>query len=377
MKLLEFQAKKILSQNGIQVPDGSIVENLLDLEDIRFPTILKAQIPIGGRGKAGAVRVAKDKNEAVQIANVLFSTTVKGYGVNTLLAENVIKIHKEIYLCCLNDKESNRPMFIASREGGVDIERLAKKSPEKIIRKSIDPILGIMEFDIRSLAGSLGIICDTHFIAVVNGLWNIMRNQDATMVEINPLAITDSGMLALDAKIVLDDNAGFRNSAKLSEFKLDQKDRFIKEKNESEKLAEKYDISYVPLDGNIGIIADGAGTGMLTLDLVKDLGGKPANFCEMGGKAAAEAAEQAMEIVLSNPKVESLLISLIGGLTRMDQVAEGIKAYLVKSGCEIPVSVRMCGTKDKEGIQILSSQGIEAQAELLVTANSAVQQAGN
>ena len=377
MKLLEFQAKKILSQNGIQVPDGSIVENLLDLEGIRFPTILKAQIPIGGRGKAGAVRVAKDKNEAVQIANVLFSTTVKGYGVNTLLAENVIKIHKEIYLCCLNDKESNRPMFIASREGGVDIEQLAKKSPEKIIRKSIDPILGIMEFDIRSLAAGLGIICDTHFIAVVKGLWNIMRNQDATMVEINPLAITDSGMLALDAKIVLDDNAGFRNSAKLSEFKLDQKDRFIKEKNESEKLAEKYDISYVPLDGNIGIIADGAGTGMLTLDLVKDLGGKPANFCEMGGKAAAEAAEQAMEIVLSNPKVESLLISLIGGLTRMDQVAEGIKAYLVKSGCEIPVSVRMCGTKDKEGIQILSSQGIEAQAELLVTANSAVQQAGN
>ena len=376
MNLLEFQAKKMLSENGIRIPDGRLIESLSDLKDISFPTVLKAQIPIGGRGKAGAVRVAMGKKEAEKIAAELFSATIKGYGVNTLLAEEVMNIRQELYICCLNAKEINRPMFMVSKEGGVDIEQLAKESPQKIIRKKIDPLVGIMEFDVRSLAAELRIVCDKTFIAVVKGLWYIIRSQDATMVEINPLAITNNGLVALDAKIILDDNAGFRNNDKLAEIKSSQKGRIIKERSEPERLAQKYDISYVPLDGNIGIIADGAGTGMLTLDLVKDLGGKPANFCEMGGKAAAQAAEQAMKIVLSNPKVKSLLISLIGGLTRMDQVAEGIDAYLKKNGCRVPVSVRMCGTKAEEGIQILSTHGIEAKADLFATARMAVQHAG-
>jgi len=376
MKLLEFQAKKMLSANGIRIPNGRLIERMSDLKDISFPTVLKAQIPIGGRGKLGAVRVAMGKKEADEIAAKLFSAMIKGYGVKTLLAEEVMNIQKEIYICCLNAKENNRPMFIASTEGGVDIEKLAKDSPEKIIRKEIDPLVGIMEFDIRGIAAELGITCDKSFISVAKGLWNILRNQDATLVEINPLAITNNGLVALDGKIILDDNAGFRNNGKLSEIKSGQKGLIIKERSEPERLSEKYDISYVPLDGNIGIIADGAGTGMLTLDLVKDLGGKPANFCEMGGKAAAEAAEQAMEIVLSNPNVKSLLISLIGGLTRMDQVAEGIDAYLKKHGCHVPVSVRMCGTKAKEGIQILSTHGIDAKADLFVTAKMAVAHGG-
>jgi succinyl-CoA synthetase beta subunit len=376
MKLLEFQAKKMFSESGIPIPEGKLIEKSSDLDGIGFPTVLKAQIPVGGRGKAGVVRVAADKNEAEKITAELLVATVKGYAVNTLLAEDAMNISKEIYICCLNEKEDNRPMFIASKAGGVDIEQLAKASPEKIIRKKIDPVVGLMAFDIRDLAAQLDIPCDPAFVSVVNGLWHILRHQDATLVEINPLAITDKGLVALDGKIILDDNAGFRGNGRLAEARSSQEGRILKNQSAPEMLAEKYDISYVLLDGDIGIIADGAGTGMLTLDLVKDLGGRPANFCEMGGKAAAEAAEQAMEIVLSNPNVKSLLVSLIGGLTRMDQVAEGIDAYLKKNDCRVPVSVRMCGTKAKEGVRILSAHGIAAKADLFETAKLAVQYGG-
>lgn len=376
MKLLEYQAKKILSQHGIPVPDGRLIETLSDLESVVYPTVLKAQIPVGGRANAGAVRVVGDKTEAQVVAAELFAARIKGYAVDTLLAEAAMKIEKEIFICCLNDKESNRPMFIAAKKGGVDIEQLAQHSPEEIIRKPIDPLVGLMEFDIRDVAGQLEIPCDKVLIAVIKGLWHILRTQDATLVEINPLAVTDNGLMALDGKIILDDNAGFRSGGRLSQRKAEQRARIVMEKSEPEKLAEQYDISYVLLDGDIGIIADGAGTGMLTLDLVRDLGGKPANFCEMGGKAAAEAAEQAMEIVLANPHVKSLLISLIGGLTRMDEVAAGIDAYLKKNNCRVPVSVRMCGTKAQEGIRILRPHGIEATAELLESVKMAVQYGG-
>jgi succinyl-CoA synthetase beta subunit len=373
MKLLEFQAKKIFTENGIPIPEGRLIDTISDLNRVCFPIVLKAQVPVGGRGKAGAIRVASDKIQAERIATDLFSAEVKGFGIKTLLAEEALNIQEEFYISCINEKESCRPMFIASKEGGIDIEQLAKESPEKIIRKKIDSLVGPMEFDIRDLAARLDIPYDKSFVAVVKGLWNILRNQDATLVEINPLALTNKGLIALDGKVILDDNSGFRNKDRLMEIKSGQKGRILKQKNESERLAEKYDISYVYLDGDIGIIADGAGTGMLTLDLVKDLGGKPANFCEMGGKAAAEAAEQSMEIVLSNPNVNSLLISLIGGLTRMDQVAEGIDAYMKKNDCQVPVAVRMCGTNAKEGIRILSVHGIEAKADLFETVKTAVQ----
>lgn len=376
MDLLEYQAKKILSNNRIPIPESKLIETVSDLSDIVYPVFLKAQIPVGGRGKVGAVRLANDHVEAEQITAELFGTEVKGYIVNTLLVETAVNIGREIYICCINDKENNSPMFIVSKKGGVDIELLASESPEKIIRKCIDPFVGLMDYDIRDLAVQLDMPFDKEFVSTVKGIWNILRTQDAILVEINPLAVTDNGLLALDGKVILDDNAEFRNNVRWSELKANKKDRIVTMKSESEKLAEKYQISFVLLDGDIGIIADGAGTGMLTLDLVKDLGGKPANFCEMGGKAAAEAAEQAMEIVLANPKVKSILISLIGGLTRMDEVAEGIDAYLRRNTCQVPIAVRMCGTKAEEGIQILLSHGIEAEEDLYETAKMAVHLGG-
>lgn len=376
MKLLEFQAKELLVAEGIPIPQGQIVESGDDLEKIAYPAVLKAQIPVGGRGKAGAICFVADPEEAQTAAASLFSSTIKGYAINTLWAEKQVEIRQEIYICCLNDKADNRPMFIASQEGGVDIEQLARETPDKIVQKKIDPLVGLMEFDFRDLAARLQIPCDEAFISIVQGLWNILRHQDATLVEINPLAVTGEGLMALDGKIILDDNAGFRGETRLADFRAGQQGRIVKARSAAEQLAEKYAIAYVHLDGDIGIIADGAGTGMLTLDLVKDLGGKPANFCEMGGKAAAEAAEQAMEIVLANPQVNSLLISLIGGLTRMDQVAEGIDAYLQKNGCPVPLAVRMCGTKAEEGLRILAQHGIEAHTDLYETAKQAVHYRG-
>lgn len=377
MKLLEFQAKKMFAENGIPVPRGTLIDDMDALAGLHFPSVLKAQIPVGGRGKAGVVRRAANHMEAQEMAAAIIATKVNGYTVSTLLAEEAMTIRKELYLCGLNDKECNRPMFIYSREGGVDIEQLAREAPKKILRKTIDPLVGLMEYDIRDMARGLGIVCDETFAAVVKGIWAILRRQDATMVEINPLAMTEAGLIALDGKITLDDNAGYRNGDRQQKIKSEQQGRVLREKSAAEDLAERYEIAYVLLDGDIGIIADGAGTGMLTLDLVKDLGGRPANFCEMGGKAAAEAAEQAMEIVLANPKVKSLLISLIGGLTRMDQVAEGIDAYLRKNGSPVPIAVRMCGTMAEEGIRILASHGISAQADLVATAKMAVQVGGN
>lgn len=376
MKLLEYQAKQLLTESGVPVPEGRLVERLSDLDRISFPAMLKAQIPVGGRGKAGVVKFAATRTEAESIAGDLLGADIKGFSVTTLLAEAAVDILKELYVCCLNDKECNRPMFMVSREGGVDIEQLAKTSPEKIVRRHIDPLVGLMEYDIRALASELGIARDRRFAAVAKGLWAILRHQDATLVEINPLAVTDTGVTALDGKIILDDNAEFRAGVRRAELKAHQRERIRIQKSEPERLAETYDIAYVLMDGDIGIIADGAGTGMLTLDLVKDLGGNPANFCEMGGKAAAEAAEQAMEIVLSNPNVKSLLISLIGGLTRMDRVAEGIDAYLKRHGCPAPISVRMCGTKAEAGCRILSAHGIEATADLLTAAKAAVHYGG-
>ena len=376
MKLLEFQAKKLLSQNGVRIPEGFLMESTEACERLRFPAVVKAQIPIGGRGKLGAVRRVKDKAEALAVAGDLIGTTKKGYTINSLLVEEAVDVKKEMYISCLNDREKNRPMFMTCAFGGIEIENLAQEKPEQIGRLGIDPFIGIMPYDIRRIASELELSDDKAFAPIVKGLWHIVRSHDATLVEINPLAVTDKGLVALDAKIILDDNARFRHDLEFREFELNQENHIRKNQTEPEVLAQKYDIAYVGLEGDIGIIADGAGTGMLTLDMVRDMGGKPANFCEMGGKAAADAAEQAMEIVLANPKVKTLLISLIGGMTRMDQVAQGIDRYLRENECRVPLFVRMCGTKTPEGSLILAQHGIQTQEDLQKTVQLAVENIG-
>jgi len=333
MNLLEFQAKKLLAVNGIRVPQGRRIECLADLEEMDFPAFLKAQIPVGGRGKAGVVQMAANRKEAVAVAADLLGREVKGYTIRTLTAEAALSIQREIYIACFNDKNGNRPMFMISPQGGMSRE----------------------------------------FAAVVQGMWHILRYEDATLVEINPLALTDDGrVVAVDAKIILDDNAAFRHADLRSDVETGQKGLVIKNESRAERLARRYQMSYVLMDGDIGIIADGAGTGMLTLDLVSDMGGRPANFCEMGGRAAAEGAEQAMEIVLANPSVTALIISLIGGMTRMDEVAAGIDAYLRKNDCNVPIAVRMCGTGADAGGRILAAHGLKIHNDLWETVAQAV-----
>lgn len=372
MRLLEFQAKRMLAEQDIPIPSSVLVRDVSELQKISYPAVLKAQVPVGGRGKAGAIRNVSSIAEAEATASTLLSMEVKGYSANAVLAEEICCIEKEYYLACLNDKELNRSMIIASAAGGIDIEMIARKSPDKLVKRHVDPLVGLQEYDIRTLAKALAVADVNGFATIIKGIWRIFRHQDATLVEINPLAQTPSGLIALDAKIVLDDKAAFRHAALYDRFNEEQKAIEKKILNASEVLARDRGITYVPLDGNIGIIADGAGTGMLTLDMVYDMGQFPSNFCEMGGMAAKEAAKQAMEVVLANERVKVLLISLIGGMTRMDQIAKGIAAYVRERGMPVPIVARMCGTKAEVGIPIIEEIGVQVFEDLEEAVKTAV-----
>lgn len=375
MRLLEFQAKRILKDRGIPVPKGVLVCSPEDLNQIALPAVLKAQVPVGGRGKAGAIRRVNQPKEAQTAIQELFASTVKGYPVAALLAEEPVEIKREVYIAYLIDKQVNLPLLMASSAGGVDIEEVARSSPSKIIKKHIDPILGVQDFMIRSLAKALK-IDDTR------GLWNLIQAMvtlfhevDASLVEINPLAITSGGMVALDAKLILDDKAAYRHKELFETLQSEQKRLDRRKKTLPEELAEGTGVTYVPLDGDIGIIADGAGTGMLTLDLIHEFGGRAANFCEMGGLSNAGTMEKAIEVILANPRVRVLLIGLIGGMTRMDEMAEGIVQYIQKTKRDFPMAIRMVGTKADVGKAKLQEVGIEPFEDLSAAVEAAVERA--
>jgi len=372
MRLLEFQAKRMLAEQEIPIPNSVLIRDVSELQKIAYPVVLKAQVPAGGRSRAGAIQHVSSIAEAKATANTLLSMEVKGYAVKAVLAEEICCIEKEYYLACLSDKELNRSMIIASAAGGIDIEMTTRKSSKKLVKRHVDPLVGLQEYDIRALAKALAIADVKGFATIIKGIWRIFRHQDATLVEVNPLAQTPSGLIALDAKIVLDDKAAFRHAALYERFNAEQKAIEKKILNASEVLARDRGITYVPLDGNIGIIADGAGTGMLTLDMVYDMGQFPSNFCEMGGTAAKEVAKQAMEVVLANQRVKVLLISLIGGMTRMDQIAKGIAAYVQDHNMPVPIVARMCGTKAEVGIPILEKLGVQVFEDLEEAVKTAV-----
>ena len=373
MRLLEFQAKTILAKGGIPVPNSLLITSPDDSTDISVPTMLKAQVPVGGRGKAGAIKRVEQVSELASMVDEMLSSTVKGYPVQALLAEDPVEAEREIYVSCLIDKQANLPLLMASAAGGVDIEEVAVKSPERIVKRHIDPYIGLQEYAIRSVAKSLEIE-DLHaFSELLRMIWDIFREQDATLIEINPLAITENRLVALDAKIMLDEKASFRHQRPFEELRAEQKKLDRRMKIPAQRLSEERQINYVPLKGDIGMIADGAGTGMLTLDLIHDLGGKPANFCEMGGQAGTEIMKQTMEVVLADERVKILIISLIGGLTRMDEMAEGIVRYLKEGGHSVPIFTRMCGTKADVGIPILRKAGVETYEDLILTVRTALE----
>jgi succinyl-CoA synthetase beta subunit len=372
VRLYEFQAKRLLAEYGIPVPDSTLLRSAADLGGLAFPLVLKVQIPAGGRGKAGGVRMASDAAAARALAEELLGSEIGGHSVRAVLAEAKADVRREIYLALLLDRRTNRPVVMASAAGGVDIEQVARQTPERIVRKPIDPCVGLPSYTARFLGKALRIQDLAALSAILQGMYSLLGACDATLVEINPLAETPDGLLALDAKIVLDDKAAYRHVAQFASLREEQRSLSHVEKSRAEQLAQERGITYVPLPGGVGLISDGAGTGMLTLDLIRDAGGRGANFCEMGGHADATVMCQAMEVVLANPRVKALLISLIGGLTRMDEMADGIVRHLEQYGTAVPLVVRMCGTQEEVGKATLRRVGIEPYDDLGAAVQRAV-----
>ena len=364
MRLYEFQAKRIFAEHDIPIPGSSLLTTPADVVGLALPAVLKAQVPVGGRGRAGGIRIADDKAQAELAVQDLLGTELRGHSVGAILAERKTDILREIYLAVLLDQRANQVMVMANAAGGVDIEQVARQNPEKIVTKHLDPFLGLPQFAIRTVAKALGMQDAKEFPAVLQAMVDILWTYDATLVEINPLAETPNGLMALDAKVVLDDKAAFRHADLFARLQEEQKMLDHRIRTCAEQLAEEHDLTYVLLDGNVGLIADGAGTGMLGLDLIQDAGGHPANFCEMGGLANAEVMCQAIEVVLANPRVDALLITLIGGLTRMDEMADGIVQYLQQHMVQVPLVIRMCGTQEEVGKATLQEAGIEAFDDL-------------
>ncbi|MEA4811703.1 MAG: ATP-grasp domain-containing protein [Anaerolineaceae bacterium] len=371
MRLLEYQAKAIFRQYGIAVPNSVLIEKADELKKLNFPVVLKAQVLMGGRGKAGAIKVVEDYEAAKSTYQNLMGMKVRNETVHAILAEEKQTILQEYYLSLLIDKASAAPMFIASAEGGMEIEQVSKERPEKILKMGIDPLLGMQSYDIRKLATFLGLPVK-EVGPIMQAMMDIFKANDATLIEINPLARTEKGLIALDGKMVLDDKAEFRHEDLFAPLKARQDAADKEQLSHSQLLAKGWDITYVPLEGDLGLISDGAGTGMLTLDLIKDEGGFAANFCELGGLANADRMNKSLEILALNPHIRAVMVSLIGGLTRMDDMAEGIVNFVRNHPARFRLAVRMCGTKAEEGKALLNCVGIESGEDLVTEVVKAV-----
>lgn len=371
MRLLEYQAKRIFQKFGIPVPKATLIRDLADLEQLHYPQILKAQVLAGGRGKAGAIKVANDASSAAEITQNLLDMRVKKEKVHAVLAEQKQDVRQEYYLSLMIDKASAAPLFMTSASGGMDIEEVSRKEPDKILKMPIDPLLGLQSFETRKLAFFLGISVK-ELTPFVQALFEIYRTYDASLIEINPLARTDLGLLALDAKLVLDEKARFRHETLFAELEEEQNKVGSDDLDPCQKLAKEWDITYVPLTGDLGLVSDGAGTGMLTLDLIEDCGGFAANFCELGGLANADRMEKSLKILALNPKIKTVMVSLIGGLTRMDDMAEGIINFARDNPDRFKLAVRMCGTKAVKGRAMLEELCIKSGEDLVTEVTRAV-----
>ncbi|MBN1535142.1 MAG: ADP-forming succinate--CoA ligase subunit beta [Anaerolineales bacterium] len=367
MKLHEYQSKQIFAKHGIPIPKGRIASTAEEAkhiaEELGKRVVIKSQVLVGGRGKAGGIRLAKSPDESEDIAAEILSMEIKGLPVRKVLVDEAASIDKEIYLGITNDRAARKPVMMASAAGGVEIEEVARQTPEKIIKVHIDPLLGLRDYQARDIAGCIDLPRELwrHFGQIANGLWLAYTGCDATLAEINPLVITsENKLLALDGKMVLDDNALFRHSDL-----ADMRDLDIEAQSEIE--ARKYGLSFIKLDGNIGCMVNGAGLAMTTMDIIKLYGGEPANFLDIGGGASAEKVAAAFRIILSDPNVKAILLNVFGGITRGDEVARGILSAMNDVKTQIPMVVRLVGTNAEEGRQILAGASM-ITAETLVEA---------
>lgn len=362
---MEYQGKRLFAQCGIPVSEGVLLSRGQDVSAVQAPVVLKAQVMTGGRGKAGGVRLVKDRAEIARQAEEIFSLTIKGEKVQAVLAVEPAEIQRELYLSITTRGCKGEPVIIASGAGGVEIENIAKADPAKIVIEPIDPETGITGYLARRLAGKIEYGDIAGLQKVLAGLYETFVRFDAQLVEINPLAVTADGLFALDSKVVLDEKARYRHAELFDEFEREQGDAAEKHREDT--------ITFVGLSGNVALISDGAGTGMLSLDMVHDAGGDLASFCELGGVTNADVMYTAMKETMAYPGgAKCLLVVLIGGFNRMDHMAEGILRYRSEFGLDIPVVVRMCGTMEETGKQMLADGGVGTVDDLGQAVETAV-----
>ncbi len=327
------------------------------MEIVGIPAVLKAQVLVGGRGRAGGIRIARSREEALRIAREMLLMEIRGVRVRRILVEEAVKISRELYLSITIDRSSRKYVLLGSIEGGVDIEEIAVKKPEAIVRIYIDPLVGLRSYHARALSEAMGLSGElvSKLGSMVGSLYRIMFDYDADLVEINPLAVTDTqDLVALDSKITIDDNALYRHQDLASALEKDPRDM-----DEDEIVARKHGFSYVKLDGDVGIIGNGAGLTMASMDLVKLYGGKPASFIDIGGGASRERVKAALKILLKRPEIKDIFINIYGGITRCDEVAAGIVEAIRESGANKKIFARLVGTREEEGRKILVENGIE------------------
>lgn len=387
MNLHEYQAKQLLAEYKLPVPKGEVArtteEALAIAASMGTPKwVVKAQVHAGGRGKAGGVKVVSTKEEISQFMKdllgknlVTYQTTAEGQPVNQILVEEPCDIAKELYLGAVIDRATQRVVIMASTEGGVEIEKVAEATPEKILTITVDPFIGVQAFQARQLAFDLGLSGDLikQFTALVLGMGKMFIESDLSMLEINPLVITKQNtLLCLDGKINIDDNALYRQ-AKLRAL------RDPSQEDERENRAREWELNYIALDGDIGCMVNGAGLAMATMDLIKLQGGNPANFLDVGGGATTERVTEAFKIILSDKNVKAILVNIFGGIVRCDLIADGIMAAVTEVGTKLPVVVRLEGNNAELGLRKLENSGLNIIPSINFTdaAKKVVQAAGN
>jgi succinyl-CoA synthetase beta subunit len=361
MKLLEYQAKEVLGALGVPIPPGRVARTAEEAAAACAeigPVAVKAQVPVGGRGKAGGIKLAQTPEEARAAAAQIIGMDIKGFRVPLVYCEGALDIGQEVYLGFTVDRDARANILMLSARGGMDIEEVAEETPEAIARLYPNPWRGPLDFELNQLTWEAGLGEHARaLLPLVKKLYRAITEYDAVTAEINPLVITRSGeLIAGDAKLETDENAAFRHQD------LEERYGAVLEGDPYEREAKKRNLTYVSLDGEIGIIGNGAGLCMGTLDLVQRAGGRPANFCDIGGGAKAEVVENALAVILMNPRVRGVLMNVFGGITRGDEVARGLVQARDSLGMTLPLVVRLSGTNQEEGRAILQENGIAPAA---------------
>lgn len=377
MKIHEYQARNLFRKYGIPVPEGEVCHSVDEVKKLVSDDdklrVVKAQVHVGGRGKAGGVKLAKTKAEAIELAEQILGMEIKGITVNKVLVADAVDIEKEFYVGLINDRNTKSVTLMASAEGGVEIEEVAKVSPEKIIKMPIDPTMGLMDWQARKIA--LQLFNDPKEVrqaaAILVKLYELYVDTDCSLAEINPLVLTpDKQVLAIDGKMNFDDNALFRQRKILAM-------REVNEDEAKEIEATAKGLSYIKLDGNIGCMVNGAGLAMATMDMIKLYGGDPANFLDIGGSSNPQKVVDAMNILLSDKNVNAVMINIFGGITRCDDVARGLVTALNEIKTDIPIVIRLSGTNAKEGLEIIKDYGLPTVGTMSEAAKKAIELSKN